>query len=159
MSATSSSTADLRSAREPAGQAVFGLRLGRPLFVLALGAGLALGFVVTGADREALAVQQAGADLTRLLRGMALLKVLLAAAVATGVFWRLGHSIGRLWLAAYVVAGVAMAAGPGLIWDMVYVRTGAVLLHGGLVAALILLLRDRGAAARLSSLVAARARR
>jgi hypothetical protein len=49
-----------------------------------------------------------------------------------------------------------MAAGPGLIWQMAYVRTGALLLHAGLFAALILLWRDPAMGARLGAMVAAR---
>jgi hypothetical protein len=59
-------------------------------------------------------------------------------------------------VAAYALAFAGMAAGPGLIWQMAYVRTGALLLHAGLFAALILLWRDPAMGARLGAMVAAR---
>ena len=51
-----------------------------------------------------------------------------------------------------------MAAGPGLIWGMVHLRLGALLLHGGLIALVVLLWRDGATSQRLAELVAARRR-
>jgi hypothetical protein len=82
----------------------------------------------------------AGPGLTYLLRAMALVKVAMAAGMA----------------AAYALACAGMAAGPGLIWQMTHVRMGALLLHTGLFAALILLWRDPAMGAWLSTMVAAR---
>ena len=58
------------------------------------------------------------------------------------------------WFTAYAVACAAMAAGPGLIWHMDAVRTGAALLHGGLLAAVILVWRDPAVEARLAAILA-----
>jgi hypothetical protein len=49
-----------------------------------------------------------------------------------------------------------MAAGPGMIWQMGYVRTGAVLLHAAPFAALALLWSDPVTGAWLDTMVAAR---
>jgi hypothetical protein len=49
-----------------------------------------------------------------------------------------------------------MAAGPVLIWGMVQVGAGALLLHAGLLASLLLLWRDPVVGARLAALVAKR---
>ena len=49
-----------------------------------------------------------------------------------------------------------MAAGPVLIWDMVHIRLGALLLHGGLLATALLLWRDPAVGARLVALVTRR---
>jgi hypothetical protein len=118
-------------------------------------AGIA-GFLATDPAAAARAGVHAGADLTRLLRAMAAIKAAMAIAVATAVVWRLGSPIVWPWLAAYVTAGVAMAAGPGLIWDMVHLQSGAVLLHAGLIATLVMLWRDPAVGRRLSALIAAR---
>jgi hypothetical protein len=40
-----------------------------------------------------------------------------------------------------------------LIWDMVHIRLGALLLHGGLLAGALLLLRDPAVGARLGDMV------
>jgi hypothetical protein len=117
---------------------------------------VAAGFLVTGHEASARAVNEAGEDLTRLLRGMAMLKALLAAFAMGAAWWRLRVASSSAWVAGYVVACGAMAAGPGLIWGMEYVRAGALLLHGGLLATVVLLWRDPAVVARLKSVLATR---
>lgn len=130
--------------------------MARALLVLVTAASVAAGLLVTGTEASASAIALAGADLTHLLRTMALLKVAMAGGMAAAVLWRLGSPVTLAWWAAYALACVGMAAGPGLIWHMAYVRTGALLLHVGLFAALILLWRDPAMGARLGMMVAAR---
>jgi hypothetical protein len=60
------------------------------------------------------------------------------------------------WIAGYAMAAAAMAAGPGLIWNMVHIGLGALFLHAGLVATLVMLWRDPAVAQRLSAAIAAR---
>jgi hypothetical protein len=125
--------------------------------LLAIACATALGLVVTNTEASAAAVAQAGPDLVRLLRGMALIKVLFAACAMGVVLWRLAVApIAPPWLALYAAACAAMAAGPGLIWHMDFVRTGAALLHGGLLLSLLLVWRDPAVSERLAALVAAR---
>lgn len=128
----------------------------RSLLALIIAAALAGGFVVTPAEVARHAVGGAGADLARLLRAMAAIKLLMAAAVAAAILWRLGTTITPARFTAYALASAAMAAGPGLIWDMAYIRTGAVLLHGGLLASAVVLWRDPTIGERLAVIVAAR---
>jgi hypothetical protein len=90
------------------------------------------------------------------MRFMAALKALLAVGAAGAVVWRLGAPARAGRFAAYAVAGAAMAAGPGLIWGMSHVVAGSILLHGGLLATVVLLWRDPGTAAWLEGLIAAR---
>ncbi len=124
--------------------------------VTAIAAGAGAGFAATGQGEAAHAIAAAGPDLTRLLRGMALIKMLLASLAGAAVFWRLGAAIGPVRFTAYAAAGAAMAAGPGLIWDMSHVAAGAVLLHAGLLATILIFWRDPAVAARLSESIAAR---
>jgi hypothetical protein len=91
-----------------------------------------------------------------LLRAMALLKAMAALGVSAAILWRLGSPIGAARFGAYACACCAMAAGPMLIWTMVHIGLGALLLHGGLLSALILLWRDPAVADRLARLVAMR---
>jgi hypothetical protein len=114
------------------------------------------GFLLTPPPLAAAAVMQAGPELTTLMRGMALLKSFLALAALMAVMWRLRGPISAPWLISYVMACAAMAAGPAVIWNMAYVRCGAVLLHGGLAACIVLLWRDWGMALRLDQAIAAR---
>ena len=84
---------------------------------------------------------------------MALLKALMAAGMVAAVMWRLGSPVTRAWWAAYALACAGAAAGPGLIWQMAHVGAGALTLHVGLLAALILLWRDPAVGARLAMMV------
>jgi hypothetical protein len=132
----------------------------RSLIVIVMAAAAAAGAATCGTDTSAHEVMQAGADLTRLLRAMAGLKALMAAGALAAVWWRLGAPASLPRLAAYTLAGAAMAAGPGLIASMEYVRSGALLLHAGLFATLIMLWRDPAMASRLNeALIRRRARR
>jgi hypothetical protein len=140
----------------PAGTSMLSPAMAGALLVLVTAASAAAGLLVTGTQASATAIALAGADLTHLLRAMALLKVAMAIGMAAAVLWRLGSPVTLAWWAAYALACAGMAAGPGLIWQMAYVRTGALLLHAGLFAALILLWRDPTMGARLGTMVAAR---
>jgi hypothetical protein len=126
--------------------------------VLVVVAGIAAGLLATGDAGRAHAVAAAGPELTRLLRAMAAIKSVLSAAAVAAVLWRLGAAVRLPWFAGYAAAAAAMAAGPGLIWDMAHVGAGALVLHGGLLMTIVLLWRDPVMAARLSEAVAARRR-
>jgi hypothetical protein len=114
------------------------------------------GFLAGDAVATARAVSGAGEDLTRLLRAMALIKAGMASAVTAAVIWRLGLAVTAPRFAAYALACAAMAAGPGLIWNMTQVGVGAVLLHGGLFGAIVLFWRDRVVGERFGEIIAAR---
>ncbi len=126
----------------------------RALLLIVIAAAVVAGFLVTGDEEMARATRDA--DLTRLLRAMTAIKGLMVAGAAASVFWRLGSAITPPWLAAYMVACGAMAVGPGLIWNMAHLGAGALLLHGGLVATVLLVWRDPAVSARLEALIAAR---
>jgi hypothetical protein len=130
--------------------------LARGLLAVVVLAAALTGFLGTAPDMTGQAIAAAGDDLTRLLRAMAMLKALMAAGAAAAIFWRLGAPVTPPWLAAYIAAAAAMAAGPGVIWGMAHVGLGALLLHGGLLAAVLLLWRDPAVSARLSAIVASR---
>jgi hypothetical protein len=116
------------------------------------------GFLVTGTEATTLAIGRDGADLTRLMRFLAAIKGVMALAASAAVLWRLGVAISLPLFAAYAVTCAAMAAGPGLIWSMSHVALGALLLHGGLFATVLLLWNDPAVGARLADMVAARRR-
>ena len=130
--------------------------MGRLLLAAALLAGAAAGFLATGDQAASAATASAGRELTHLLRAMAGMKALFAAGAASVTYWRLGSPIGWPRLALYAAATASMAAGPGLIWDMADVKLGALLLHGGLLATILLLWRDPAMSARLASAIAVR---
>jgi hypothetical protein len=156
MASATSATAHHPDARPVTASAGVSPGLARGILAAAILAAVAAGLVATGADATSQAVAQAGADLSRLLRAMAALKALMAVAAAGAVLWRLGVPVTLPWLSAYAAGCAAMAAGPGIIWGMAHVGLGAVLLHGGLLATVLLLWRDPALSARLSAIVAAR---
>ena len=122
-----------------AGASALSPAMARALLAMAIAASFAAGLLATGRKASDSAIALAGADLTHLLRAMALLKALMAAGTAAAVMWRLGSPVTLAWWAAYALACAGMVAGPGLIWQMAFVRAGALTLHVGLLAALILL--------------------
>jgi hypothetical protein len=126
---------------------------GRAMLVGAVVAGAALAAYATPAGEAARAAHAAGPDLTRLLRAMAALKLTFVAGMLAAIAWRLAVPAAAWRVACYGVAGAAMAAGPVLIWDMAHVGLGALLVHGGLLAGVLLLWRDEAVGARLSVMV------
>ncbi len=129
---------------------------GRAVLAAAFLAGAALATLATQAAEAAHATQAAGPELTRLLRAMAGLKLMFAAAALAAAWWRLAAPASTARLAGYATAAAAMAAGPVLIWNMAHVPLGALLLHGGLLATALLLWRDPAVSARLSAIIAER---
>ena len=75
--------------------------------------------------------------LARLLRGMALIKGMIAIAVVGAVFWRLAWPVSRTAGAAYLFCSWAVVGSTMLIWQLSYIVPAALLFH---VAALSLLL-------------------
>lgn len=122
------------------------------LLVMAAG----LGAWVTDPGATVRVMAQAGPDWSNLLRAMAGLKTLMAVGAAAAVFWRLGAPAKPAWLFAYALAGMAMMAGPGLIWELAHIGSGALLLHAGLAATSVLLWHDPQVGTRLAALVHAR---
>ncbi|WP_293899429.1 hypothetical protein [Phenylobacterium sp.] len=116
----------------------------------------AAGCLATGSQAASLAAATAGADLTFLLRAMTAIKTLMAGGAIAAVAWRLSTPTTQLRLGAYALASAAMAVGPGLIWNMVHVGSGALFLHAGLLSAAVLLWRDPAVATRLAHYVAQR---
>jgi hypothetical protein len=129
------------------------LRAGMLAIVIAA---LIAGFMATGAQATTIGILHDGADLTHVMRFLAAIKGAMAVAGAAAVLWRLAAAISRPWFAAYAISCAAMAAGPGLIWGMSHIVLGALLLHLGLFATIILLWRDPVVGARLASIIAAR---
>lgn len=149
---TPASRSDLR-ALMPAGAVAR-----RGAFLLLALAGLAAGFVLTGQAASAEAAKLAGEDLTRLLRGMAAIKVAIILPAIAAILWRLGTYASSALFAAYTASAVAMTLSIGLIWHMAHVGPGALLMHAGLIGTLVLLFRDKAVGQRLSSALKARAR-
>ncbi len=107
------------------------------------------GLLATPHAATAHAVRDAGAELTNLLRAMALLKLAIVGGAAWLLVWRLKHPASPALTTAYLASLAAVAAGPGLIWGNVHVIAGAALLHAGLASLLVSFWRDPGSPAML----------
>ena len=129
----------------------------RATVLLAALAATAFGFLATDPQAAAHAVA-ADPELAWLLRAMAVLKMAMALAVTAAVVWRLADAVPSAWLGGYALALSATWAGPGLIWTLAHLRPGALLLHAGLAATLVLLWRDPAVGARLGAIIDARRR-
>lgn len=138
-------------------QGVVGLtpRSSRTILLIVVAASIAISVHSTTPEAAA----GAGADLTNLLRFMAALKGAMALAAFSVVLWRLGEPVTSGRLGVYAIVSGLMAAGPPLIWGIDRVGLGALLLHGGLLASVVLLWRDPATSARLKRAVAARTQR
>ena len=95
-----------------------------------------LAATVPGAATLALATQAGPHDpeLATLLRFMAVVKAAMALGAAALIAWRLGWPVRPATGLGYVAGVSSMAAGAGLIWQLGHVGTGALLVHGGLLA-------------------------
>lgn len=104
-----------------------------------------LAAAVLGAAAFALTTQTGPHDpeLATLLRFMAVVKAAMALGAAALVGWRLGWPVRPAAGLAYIAGVSGMAAGAGLIWQLGHVGTGALLVHGGLLALVGIVWLDR----------------
>ncbi len=137
----------------PTSGAVFSPALRRGVILAIMAAALIASLLATGNQATHLAILHDGAALTRLMRFMAAIKGVMALAAAAAVLWRLGAAISLPRFGAYAVTCASMAAGPGLIWGMAHIGPGALLLHGGLFATIILFWRDPAVGVQLAGIV------
>jgi hypothetical protein len=87
-------------------------------------------------------VQSADPDLARLLKGMAIIKTALLVLAGSAIWWRLGWPIGSGLAAGYILSATVAAAGAALVWSLTGLAFAPFLFDGGLLAFLILSLRD-----------------
>ncbi len=127
----------------------------RSIVGLALFGGAAAGFA-WGAPAAGAA---ADPELLRLLRAMAALKLLFAAAATGAILWRLQLPVAPLRLAGYAFGAAATLAGPGLLWNGAHPGAAALLLHGGLAASLLLLWQDPATSLAIERAIARRRQR
>jgi len=116
--------------------------LGRPLalrlaFLAACAfAACAVAFLA-GGGRES-----ADPDLDKLLKAMAIIKTVILVFAGAAIWWRLGSAIAPALAAGYIVFTAAAAAGAALVWNNAFLGLAPFLFDGGLLAFLILTLRD-----------------
>jgi len=144
------------SARSPSRHGFETPLVAKTLLLAAIALAFAGGILVTDGATTARMVASAGSDWANLLRAMAMLKLLFAAAATAAVMWRLGAPISATRWSGYALATAATWAGPGLIWGLAHILLGSLLLHGGLIAMAVLVWHDPATRARLSEIIARR---
>jgi hypothetical protein len=102
-------------------------------------------------------VQSADPDLARLLKGMAIIKMVILFAVGAAIWWRLGSPIRPSFSAGYIIFCAMGIAGAALVWNKAGLGLAPFLFDGGLLGFLVLALRDDGPWPR--ALTRARSRR
>jgi hypothetical protein len=81
--------------------------------------------------------------LARLLRGMALIKGIIAIAAVGAVFWRLAWPVSRAVSVTYLVSSWALAGSTMLIWQLSYIVPAALLFHAAALSLLLVSWRER----------------
>lgn len=101
-------------------------------------------WLTTDAAASARAVA-ADPELARLLRGMAVLKLGIAAAAMALLGWRLGQPMRPLVAGGGLISAALLVSGPVLIWRIAPLATGALLFHAGVAMLCWAAWRDRAA--------------
>ena len=123
--------------------------------LVAVGLAVAVAHLLGGGEVAA-RVAAADPELTRLLRGMAVLKAGLTLAVVGLVAWRVDHPASPRLLAGLIASAALLAAGPVLIWHVAPIVAGALMFHAGMALLLALCWADRSGAQGFQAAVARR---
>lgn len=108
---------------------------------LVLGCAIAIGIATWVGDPST--YLNADPALARLLRGMALIKGMLAVGAVAAVYWRLAWTIDARVAATYAITAAAMAGSAALIWQLSYIPFAALLFHAAALSMLIVGWRER----------------
>jgi len=81
--------------------------------------------------------------LARLLRGMALIKAMIALAFMCAVFWRLAWPVSRTAGASYLLCSWVLAGSTMLVWQLSYIIPAGLLFHVAAFSLLWASWRDR----------------
>jgi hypothetical protein len=107
---------------------------------LVLGIAIAIGIAAWLGDPSG--YLRADPALARLLRGMALIKGMIALAAVAAVFWRLAWPVSRMGATAYLIASMALAGSTVLIWQLSYIVPAALLFHAAAISLLLISWRE-----------------
>jgi hypothetical protein len=81
--------------------------------------------------------------LSRLLRGMALIKAAISMAVVAAVLWRFGRPLSKPGAAGYLFGAWALVGSTMLIWQLSWIPAAAMLFHAAFVSMLFVSWRER----------------
>jgi len=86
---------------------------------------------------------QADPALGRLLRGMALIKGVIALAILAAVWWRFGRPVFKSAAAVYLSGSWIVAGSTMLIWQLSWIPLAALLFHAAALSMLVVGWRER----------------
>lgn len=119
------------------------LSLDGPQMRIGLLAGCAVAVALAAWAGEPSAYLQADPALARLLRGMALIKGLIATGAVGAVFWRLGWSVSSSAAACYLLSSWALTGATVLIWQLSFILPAALLFHAAALSMLLMSWREK----------------
>jgi len=102
---------------------------------------LSVGLALWQADPSPYLLADPG--LARLLRGMALIKGMIAIAAASAVYWRLALPASGTVAALYVISSSVLMGSSMLIWQLSHIGPAALLFHGAALSMLVVAWRER----------------
>jgi hypothetical protein len=130
---------DLEAERRAARAVRFGGAIWRRLGFLAACAFAASAVVVFAGSN---AGESADPGLANLLKGMAIIKTVILCCGGAAIWWRLGSPISAGLAAGYIFSAAIATAGAALVWSMTGLALAPFFFDGGLLAFLVLALRD-----------------
>jgi hypothetical protein len=95
---------------------------------------------ILAASRAAFTASSTGVPL---LRGMAVIKGMIAIAAVGAVFWRMGWRVSRAGAAAYLVASWALTGSTMIIWQLSFIVPAALVFHAAALSMLLISWRER----------------
>jgi hypothetical protein len=116
------------------------VRAGRLRSVLMVGCAISIGIAVYLGDPSSFTPDPA---LARLLRGMALIKGVIATAAAAAVCWRFGRPVSKPVAAGYLLGSWILVGSTLLIWQLSWIPAAAILFHAAALSMLFVSWRDR----------------
>ena len=107
---------------------------------LVAGCAISIGIAMYLGDPSSLTHDPA---LARLLRGMALIKGVMALAAVAAVLWRFGRPASAVAAAGYLVGSWVLVGSTTLVWQLSWIPAAAVLFHAAGLSMLLVSWRER----------------
>jgi hypothetical protein len=108
--------------------------------VLIVGCAISVGIAMYMGDPSGYLL--ADPALARLLRGMAVIKGVIAIAIVGAVWWRFGRAVSRPVAVSYALGCWVVAGSTTLVWQLTSIVMAAVLFHAAALSMLIVSWRD-----------------
>ena len=108
----------------------------------ALIAGCAIAIGIAGYVGDPIGFTQADPALARLLRGMALIKGVIATAIVAAVWWRFGRPVSTMAAPIYLLGSWILMGSTMLIWQLSWIPLAAILFHAAALSMLLASLRE-----------------